>query len=165
MSSLQVDSISSMGGGHVDGAGKVISYAVKKVVSDSVTTTSTTLISMASNGFTIDITPKYPTTSIIMIRAKMAAYSASGSQPFYNITNASGNYLSNEASGLGIAPVRGDSVGFAMGGIASIVGYETGYASTGARTYTIVGASAGGGNVYLHQNNNQVILEAWELVT
>jgi hypothetical protein len=162
MSSLQVDSISSMGGGHVDGAGKVISYAVKKVVSDSVTTTSTTLVSMASNGFTIDLTPKYPTTSLIIVRAKMAAYSGSTSQPYYNITNGLGNYFTAESLGLGLGPVSvvGSS---GTGGIASIVGYETGYATTGTRTYTIHGASAGGGQVYLHQNNNQVILEVWEM--
>ena len=162
MSSLQVDSIAAIGGGHVEGAGKVISYALKKVTSANITTTSTTLVSMASNGFTIDLTPKYPSTSIIIVRAKMAAYSATTSQPFYNITNGLGNYLTAEGLGLGIGPVKEISSS-GTGGIASVVGYETGYSTTGARTYTIHGASAGGLSVYLHQSNNQVILEALEI--
>jgi hypothetical protein len=56
MSSLQVDSISSMGGGHVDGAGKVVQY-VETSVPDSphIGITSKTWV---STGITLSVTPK-----------------------------------------------------------------------------------------------------------
>ncbi len=56
MSSLQVDSISSMGGGHVDGAGKVVQYVeTSDPTSPHIAITST---SWVSTGITVSITPK-----------------------------------------------------------------------------------------------------------
>jgi len=57
MSNLQVDSISSMGGGHVDGAGKVVQYVeTSDPDSPHITTDSTSLV---STGITLSITPKF----------------------------------------------------------------------------------------------------------
>ena len=60
MSSLQVDSISSMGGGHVDGAGKVVQFK------DANTTTETT-ISQTSQATicTLNFTPKLSNSLIL----------------------------------------------------------------------------------------------------
>ena len=56
MSSLQVDSISSMGGGHVDGAGKVVQYVeTSNPDSEHIRITSE---SWVSTGITVSITPK-----------------------------------------------------------------------------------------------------------
>ena len=57
MSSLQVDSISSMGGGHVDGAGKVVQYVETSDpdVPSQIAINSTSLV---STGITLSITPK-----------------------------------------------------------------------------------------------------------
>jgi hypothetical protein len=58
MSSLQVDSISSMGGGHVDGAGKVVQY-VETSDPNSQENISTTSTEWVSTGITLSITPKF----------------------------------------------------------------------------------------------------------
>jgi hypothetical protein len=57
MSSLQVDSISSMGGGHVDGAGKVVQY-VETSNPDTPDMVAITSTSYVSTGITVSITPK-----------------------------------------------------------------------------------------------------------
>ena len=58
MSSLQVDSISSMGGGHVDGAGKVVQY-VETSDADVPNYISITSSSFVPVGITLSITPKF----------------------------------------------------------------------------------------------------------
>ena len=58
MSSLQVDSISSMGGGHVDGAGKVVQY-VETSSPDAPSHIIITSTSFVSTGITLSITPKF----------------------------------------------------------------------------------------------------------
>ena len=60
MSSLQVDSISSMGGGHVDGAGKVVQFK------EAVNTTEVTISSGATATIlTLDFTPKFSDSLIL----------------------------------------------------------------------------------------------------
>jgi hypothetical protein len=64
MSSLQVDSISSMGGGHVDGAGKVVQF-----VSD-INTSSTGIVTTSAapvfSGIGVTITPKFIGSRIVV---------------------------------------------------------------------------------------------------
>ena len=64
MSSLQVDSISSMGGGHVDGAGKVVQYqetynAKSPAISGKIT-------SWVSAGIDVDISPKFIGSKLVV---------------------------------------------------------------------------------------------------
>ena len=59
LSSLQVDSISSMGGGHVDGAGLVVQYVETSddnVASGGISTNSTSFV---STGITLSFTPEF----------------------------------------------------------------------------------------------------------
>ena len=58
MSSLQVDSISSMGGGHVDGAGLVVQY-VETSVSNSAGSIDTSASSFVNSGIEVAITPTF----------------------------------------------------------------------------------------------------------
>ena len=58
MSSLQVDSIASMGGGHVDGAGLVVQY-VETSVSKVVTPIDTSSSSFVNSGIEVAITPTF----------------------------------------------------------------------------------------------------------
>ena len=60
MSSLQVDSISSMGGGHVDGAGKVVQF--KEAVNKTTTTISNGATSTIT---TLNFTPKFSDSLIL----------------------------------------------------------------------------------------------------
>ena len=61
MSSLQVDSISSMGGGHVDGAGKVVQFK------EAVNTTGRTISAGATATIlTTNFTPKFSDSLDIM---------------------------------------------------------------------------------------------------
>jgi len=61
MSSLQVDSISSMGGGHVDGAGKVVQFK------EAVNTTETTIASSTKTTIaTLNFTPKFSDSLILV---------------------------------------------------------------------------------------------------
>ena len=60
MSSLQVDSISSMGGGHVDGAGKVVQFK------EAVLTTETTVAdNIKATIITLNFTPKFSDSLIL----------------------------------------------------------------------------------------------------
>ena len=58
MSNLQVDSISSMGGGHVDGAGLVVQYVETSddYVATAIEISSTTFV---STGITLSFTPEF----------------------------------------------------------------------------------------------------------
>jgi hypothetical protein len=77
MSSLQVDSISSMGGGHVDGAGKVVQY-VETSNPDVPSHISTTSSSWVSTGITLSITPKLIGSKIFVdYKGSMGSVSAS----------------------------------------------------------------------------------------
>ena len=58
MSSLQVDSISSMGGGHVDGAGLVVQY-VETSVPNSATKIESNSDSFVNSGIEVAITPAF----------------------------------------------------------------------------------------------------------
>ena len=58
MSNLQVDSISSMGGGHVDGAGLVVQY-VETSDDYVLSTINITSTSWTTTGITLSITPKF----------------------------------------------------------------------------------------------------------
>jgi len=60
MSSLQVDSISSMGGGHVDGAGKVVQF--KEAVNETATTVS---VGVEATILTLNFTPKFSDSLIL----------------------------------------------------------------------------------------------------
>jgi len=60
MSSLQVDSISSMGGGHVDGAGKVVQF--KEAVNETATTIAS---GTTATILTINFTPKFSDSLIL----------------------------------------------------------------------------------------------------
>ena len=60
MSSLQVDSISSMGGGHVDGAGKVVQF--KEAVNETETTISS---GATATILTLNFTPKFSDSLIL----------------------------------------------------------------------------------------------------
>jgi hypothetical protein len=64
MSSLQVDSISSMGGGHVDGAGKVV-QCVYHQWNDITTTTSSAFSGVI--GSKISFTPKFANSLLVII--------------------------------------------------------------------------------------------------
>jgi hypothetical protein len=64
MSSLQVDSISSMGGGHVDGAGKVVQCVYHQW--DDITTTTSDVFSPAA-GSKISFTPKFANSLLVII--------------------------------------------------------------------------------------------------
>ena len=68
MSSLQVDSISSMGGGHVDGAGKVVQ--VVQYYNASAGHESTTSQSDVASSITKTITPKFG-NSLILIQSNV----------------------------------------------------------------------------------------------
>ena len=60
MSQLQVDSISSMGGGHVDGAGKVVQFK------EAVTTTPVTIArDVTATILTLNFTPKFSDSLIL----------------------------------------------------------------------------------------------------
>ena len=60
MSQLQVDSISSMGGGHVDGAGKVVQFK------EAVNTTEITIASgVTTSILTLNFTPKFSDSLIL----------------------------------------------------------------------------------------------------
>ena len=63
LSSLQVDSISSMGGGHVDGAGKVVQF--KEAVN---TTQVTVSVGVMTSIFGLNFTPKF-SDSLILCQA------------------------------------------------------------------------------------------------
>ena len=63
MSSLQVDSISSMGGGHVDGAGKVVQF--KEAVNETQVTVAD---GATATILTINFTPKF-SDSLILCQA------------------------------------------------------------------------------------------------
>ena len=63
MSSLQVDSIAAIGGGHVDGTGLVVQY--KQAVNTTATTVSSTTLATIA---TIQFTPKF-SDSLILVQA------------------------------------------------------------------------------------------------
>ena len=72
LSSLQVDSISSMGGGHVDGAGLVVQYVeTSDDNSAAITVTST---SWATTGITVSITPKFVGSKVCVDYTGSMAY-------------------------------------------------------------------------------------------
>ena len=77
MSSLQVDSISSMGGGHVDGAGLVVQYVETSDsdVANHISITSTTYV---STGITVSITPKFIGSKVCVDYTGSVAYAPDG---------------------------------------------------------------------------------------
>ena len=75
MSSLQVDSISSMGGGHVDGAGKVVQF--KEAVNETQVTVAD---GATATILTINFTPKF-SDSLILCQAFHSNDRSSGTAP------------------------------------------------------------------------------------
>ena len=100
MSSLQVDSISSMGGGHVDGAGKVVQFkeAFTTTQVDISNNTTATIV-------TLDFTPKF-SDSLILCQAVHNQDACAGagtrdsSRAYLTIKNSAGTYLAS-AGGVG----------------------------------------------------------------
>ena len=75
MSSLQVDSIASMGGGHVDGAGKVVQYVETSDdnVASTINVNSGTYV---STGITLSFTPKFIGSEVCVEYVGSMAYVA-----------------------------------------------------------------------------------------
>ena len=95
MSSLQVDSISSMGGGHVDGAGLVVQY-VETSDNDVVTSIDIDSTSFVSTGITLSFTPKFIGSKVcVEYRGSMAKVLANATLSltlFKDGVQAMGNY-------------------------------------------------------------------------
>ena len=76
MSQLQVDSISSMGGGHVDGAGKVVQFK------EAVTTTGAVIsVGVTTTICTMNFTPKF-SDSLILVQGFHGSDAADSSSSY-----------------------------------------------------------------------------------
>ena len=156
MSSLQVDSISSMGGGHVDGAGLVVQY-VETSDDNSASNISTTTSSFVSTGITVSITPKFIGSKVCVdYTGSMGAVPANNNMDvtlFKDNVQAMGNfglgYLSGGASDSSYGPLGGQYI-FTTTSLSTIV-------------FTVYfRKNSGGGDVTVCHNNASYTLSATE---
>ena len=119
MSSLQVDSISSMGGGHVDGAGKVVQFK------EAVNTTAVTIADgVTTTILTLNFTPKFSDTLILVqgFHSQDKAVVADS----YGISNISvGATEVGLAHGVGLEITKGAGARFVYGYSGSIASWGT----------------------------------------
>jgi hypothetical protein len=113
MSSLQVDSISSMGGGHVDGAGKVVQFQ-----HDVLETMATISLNVATTLLTVNFTPKF-SDSLILVQAFHSHDTSGGTNNNYaNAEIYVGSTLVGRASSVGnlITKVAGAAFNYSYSG-------------------------------------------------
>jgi len=151
MSSLQVDSISSMGGGHVDGAGKVVQFK------EAVTGTETTVSSGTTTTITtLNFTPRFSDSLILC-------------QGFHS-SDATGDATSYGYSYIYAGTTRvavGNAVGFHLANQES-ARFQYGYSGTipswGATPLAVdLRVKAIGGSWIICQSNFKTSLLVWEI--
>jgi len=153
MSSLQVDSISSMGGGHVDGAGKVVQFKEAVTGTETTIANNTTAIIL-----TLDFTPKF-SDSIILCQA-VHNQDACGSDAANNNCNSrihagATNVTKTGAIGYKIEKLAGARFTYS---------YSGPIASWGTTPLEIrLEVQADSGNWVVSQNGRKTSLLVWEL--
>ena len=152
MSSLQVDSISSMGGGHVDGAGKVVQF--KEAVNETVVTIAS---GVTTTILTLNFTPKF-SDSLILCQAFHSNDSSIADT--YNNCNASiyaGATQVANAEAVGYLIAKSADARFQYG-------YSGSIASWGTTSLVIeLNVGAGFGDWIVSRNNRETSLYVWEI--
>jgi len=152
MSQLQVDSISSMGGGHVDGAGLVVQYQ------EAVNETPVTIANGATAKIlTLNFTPKF-SDSLILCQAFHS----------HDACASTGINFGNSMLYAGTTQVgRADAVGYnitKLGDARFTYGYSGSIASWGTTSLEIqVNVLAGNGDWTVSHEGRKTSLLVWEI--
>ena len=151
MSQLQVDSISSMGGGHVDGAGKVVQF--KEAVNTTQTTVSTSATTTVT---TLNFTPKL-SDSLILVQAFHSQDAAVAA------ASRGSSYLYVGATSVGITGPIGYNITKSADSRFTY-GYSGSISSWGTTSKAIdLKMSAGGGNWIVSKDGFKTSLLVWEI--
>ena len=119
MSSLQVDSISSMGGGHVDGAGLVVQFK------EAVNTTGITIADGVETIIaTLNFTPKF-SDSLILCQAFHGSDAADSGSSYCNSTIYAGTTEVGRAEAVGYHITKTADARFQYGYSGSIASWGT----------------------------------------
>ena len=151
MSSLQVDSISSMGGGHVDGAGLVVQFK------EAVNTTSTVTSSGATTTIlTLNFTPKF-SDSLILVQAFHSEDSAASPNSHGTSSIYVGSTLVATANAVGYQITK-------LAGSRFTYGYSGSIASWGTTSLAIdLRLTAASGNWAVSNGSRKTSLLVWEI--
>ena len=151
MSSLQVDSISSMGGGHVDGAGKVVQFK------EAVNTTATSIAdNTKATVITLNFTPKF-SDSLILCQAFHSNDRASASGSYCSSLIYAGTTEVGRASAVGHHITKTTDARF-------IYSYSGSIASWGTTSMAIsIQASPFSGDWVVSYQEKKTSLLIWEI--
>ena len=152
MSSLQVDSIAAIGGGHVDGTGEIVQYK------QAVTTTTTTVSSGATTTIlTLNFTPKF-SDSLILVQGFHSSDAAVSNTAYCNSAISVGTTEVGRAEAVGYNFTKAADSRFQYG-------YSGSIASWGTTSLAIdLDVIAVGGNwTVCRGTNTKTSLLVWEI--
>jgi len=151
MSSLQVDSIAAIGGGHVDGTGEIVQYK------QAVNTTATTIASnVTDTTLTLNFTPKF-SDSLILCQGFHSQDSAVIADSYCTSYIYAGTTEVARGSGVGFEITKSADAKFQYG-------YSGSIASWGTTSLAIdLRVRAFGGNWTVSSGNYKTSLLVWEI--